>query len=227
LGQTAGKKPSAPKADGRKTIGLVSEIGATFEVRKIGVMLFGNGNTPAGIEGWGIGPFVAAKAAALLKTNFNVVHIKMSKDGLAALASAPGSLFGDRDGHICNVLGKESQGRPFDHYLWVTTSESQYSRTNQLVRGLGIVHREGFNSGWTSARALFAIEVLDGKTCSRLRRDLPPSPQYELPGPVREVDASWMPAAANVPKDARLRDEVKSLIEQGLNQTIPHVLAVN
>jgi hypothetical protein len=180
--KSADKKQTAPRADTRKTIGLVSELGATFEVRKIGIMVFGNEKASAAIESWGIDPFVAAKAATLLKSNFNVVPIKVSKDGLAALASAPGSLLGDRDGYICNVLRKESQGRPFDYFLWVRAWDGEYANTNQLLRGLGIVHRQGMNSGYTFVYALLGVDVLDGKTCSRLRRELPPS-QFQIPGP--------------------------------------------
>jgi hypothetical protein len=224
--KTGDKRQSAPKPDTRKAVGLVSGIGADFEVRKIGIMAFGNEKTSASIESWGIDAFVAAKAAAILKTNFNVVPIRISKDSLAALDAAPGSLFGDRDGHICNVLRKESQGRPFDYYLWVRSWESPYYNTNQLLRGLGIVHREGLTTGDTYVYALLGVDVLDGKTCNRLRRDLPPY-HFSIPGPARAVDKSWMPAAANVPQDARLKELAKTLVEQGLDQTIPNVLAVN
>ncbi len=150
---------------------------------------------------------------------------------MTALASAPGSLFGDRDGYICNVLHKATLGQSFDYYIKVGVKETPFANTNQFVKGLGIVHREGFGSGYTFVHALFNIEVLDGRTCSVVRREEPPSSQgflfAAIHGPTLEVDASWMPSASNAAHDARLKKATRTLVERGLTQALPRVFAAD
>jgi hypothetical protein len=90
----AAKKPAAAP-DPRKTIGLVSELGDTLSVQQIGIMVFGNAKTSVPIENWGIDALVYAKASSIVKAQFNVVPLNLSKEGRSALAAAPGSLFGD------------------------------------------------------------------------------------------------------------------------------------
>ncbi len=223
------KKPPSTKVDTRKTIGFVSEIGTQFEVQKIGIMIFGNEKTSVPIDSWGIDALANTKVTASAKARFNIVSLKLSREGSAALASAPGSLFGDRDGHICNVLRKETLSRTFDYYLRLKPKESAYANTNQFVRGLGIVHRDGLGSGYTFVHALFEMELLDGKSCSVIRSEEPASNQDflfgQLHGPSREVEASWMPVASGAVTDNRLKEATRTLVEQGLTQTIPRVLA--
>jgi hypothetical protein len=225
----AAKKKAEPLADTRKTIGLIPEIGGKFSVQQIGIMVFGNEKNEVPIESWGIDTLVIAKVTSALKARFNVIPLKLSKENEAALEKAPGSLFGDRKGYICNLLRKETLGQPLNYYLRVVPSESQYGSTNQHVRGLGIVHRQGFDTGYTFVHALFQLTVLDGATCEQLRWELPPSSQgflfADIHGPSREVEASWMPSPANAAQDARLRDATRTLVEDGLMKTIPKLFA--
>jgi hypothetical protein len=224
------KKPAPAAPDTRKTIGLISEIGDKFTVQQIGIMIFGNQKREEPIESWGMDAFVAAKFSNAVKARFNAVPIALSPEGKAALAKAPGWLFGDRGGYICNLLQKETKGRVFNYYVRVRPREKPYSNTNQFVGGLGIVHRQGFDTGYTFVHALFDIEVLDGGNCSSVRSLEPPSTQgflfAEIHGPAREVEASWIPAAS-VASDARLKETTQSLVESGLIQTIPQLFATD
>lgn len=228
--KAAARKKPAPAAapDTRKSIALISEIGDKFMVQQIGIMVFGNQKREEPIESWGMDAFVAAKFSETVKTRFKVAPITLTPEGKASLARAPGRLFGDRDGYICNLLRKETKGQAFDYYVRVQPREMPYSTTNQFVRGLGIVHRQGLNTGYTFVHALFDIEVLDGGNCNSVRSAEPPSTQgflfAQVHGPTREVDAAWMPAAA-VASDTRLKEATRSLVQSGLAQTIPQLFA--
>lgn len=133
----APKKPAATP-DPRKTIGLISELGDTLSIQQIGIMVFGNEKTSVPIGNWGIDALVYAKASSIVKAHFNVIFLNLSKEGHSALAAAPGSLFGDRAGYICNVLRKETQGRSFSYYLRVTPREAfwQYESDGRRARCL-------------------------------------------------------------------------------------------
>ena len=190
-------------------------------------MIFGNEKTSAPIDAWGIDAIVAAKVADVLKARFRVVPMQLSKEGQSALASAPGYLFGDRDGYICSLLRKQFPGQQVNYYLRVHASERNFANTNQVIGGLGIVHREGFNTGYTYVHALFWIEVLDGATCKSLRSQDPPYKGGNLltgtnvPGPNLEVEPSWMPNSQTAARDSRLKEATRSLVEQALAQTLP------
>ncbi len=224
---SAKKKASPPAPDTRKTIGLISNIGDKFTVQKIGIMVFGNEKRDEPIESWGIDAAVAAQVSSTFKSSFNVIPIKLSPAGKAALATPPGRLFGDRDGYVCDLLRKETMGQSFNYYLWVQPGVSAYSTTNQTVSGLGIVRPP--SDRLISVYAIFDIELLDGRNCSVLRREVPPSTEdflfRTIYGPSRQVDVSWMPAQSAVVQDNGLREVTKSLVENGLAQSLPRFFA--
>jgi hypothetical protein len=229
-GKAPAKKAVPPPLDMRKKIGLITDIGSTFSVRKIGIMVFGNEEASVPIDGWTIDSFVTSKTATILKAHFNVIPIKLSKEGKAGLADAPGSLFGDRAAHICNVLRKEAPGQSFAYYLWIKPGLNRYRNTNQTLKGLGIIQGKDLITSNTFVHALFAIEAMDGQNCSHIRVEEPSAgngPLFEaIRGPNRKVEDSWMPAAPSAAaQDTRLRDAVKELVEQGMAQALPRVFA--
>jgi hypothetical protein len=229
----SGAKKKAPPdthvSDGRKTIGLIPEIGGTFTVQQVGIMVFGNEKREESIESWGIDAAVSAQVSRTVKARFNVTPIWLSAAGKKALAEAPGSLFGDRDGHICNVLRQEARGQSFNYYVRVRPRETPYGNTNQFLGGLGIVHGQGLDIGSTYVHALFEMEVLDGANCSSLRREWPaPTENFlvmRVHGLSKEVEASWMPAKNTVAQDKRLKEAAWALVEKGLAETIPQLFA--
>jgi hypothetical protein len=229
-GKATGKRGLPPPLDARKKIALITDIGSTFNVRKIGVMVFGNEEASVPVDGWGIDPFVTSKTATILKAHFNVVPLKLSREGKAGLADAPGSLFGDRAAHICSFLRKEAPGQSFAYYLWITPGLKRYRNTNQTLKGLGIVQGKDLITSNTFIHTLFAVEVMDGQNCNHIRVEEPSAGSGSLfeaiRGPNRKVEDSWMPAAPSAAaQDIRLKDAVKQLVEQGLMQSLPHLFA--
>jgi hypothetical protein len=132
--KVAAKNSVSAKTDGRKTIGVVSEIGDSFSIRKTGLDLNEEDMVP--VDNWGLDALVASKAGAILKERFNVVPIKLSKEGKATLAEAPsalsGALFGGQTEYICNVLRKETHGQSFNYFLHVTNMKSPQASARKL-----------------------------------------------------------------------------------------------
>jgi hypothetical protein len=123
-----------------------------------------------------------------------------------------------------------------DFYLVIFRQRSGYGNTNQYLNGIGFLNHD---TGIFSSQYLFAIlsvSLYDGKT-SELRKTelLRTGPALDigeaLTGPgihglYRRVDKTWLP---NPPQAAaqnqKLRDATWSLIEPGLANTIPAMLA--
>jgi hypothetical protein len=224
----AAKKSAPAKPDGRRTIGVVSEIGDSFSIRKLGYTVFENEENMVPVDNWGLDALVAAKAGAILRERFNVIPIKLSKEGRAALAAKPsalsGALFGGRDEYICNVLRKETPGQSFNYFLHVTKGRSFFRLTNQEFKGLGIVQLLDFR---TYVHALILLVVRDGANCKNLHDDAPKTNDgllsRKMYGPHREVDRSWFPAPSSAVQNTRLRDATRELVEQGLEQSVPRL----
>lgn len=225
------KRNASPALEARKKIALITDIGGSFTVRKIGTMVFGNEEASVPVDGWGIDTLVVSKTAAILKGYFSVVALKLSPEGRAKLADAPGSLFGDRAAYLCKVLRKEAPGQSFAYYLRITPGQKRYRNTNQTLAGLGIVQGQDLFTSNTFVHALFAIEVLNGQNCDHIRVEEPSAETTEffdaIRGPNLKVEDSWMPRTlSSAAQDTRLRDTVKKLIEQGLMQSLPHLFAI-
>jgi hypothetical protein len=222
--KAAAKKSIPDRADGKKTIGVISEIGDSFSIRKVGLVVNEEDTVP--VDNWGLDALVAAKAGAIFKGRFNVIPIKLSKEGKRALVAAPSALFGGRAEYICNVLRKESLGQSFNYFLHVTKVKSPVHLTNKDIVGLGIVHRQGLSQD-TYVHALMLLVVRDGATCETLKSDRPEGNGGPLSrlfyGPHREVDQSLFPAPSSAAQNIRLRDATRELVEQGLEQSVPRL----
>lgn len=221
--------PASTASDTRESVGIVSNIGDQFTVQEIGITAFGNEKRAEPIESWGMDALVTAKASAAVQARFKAVPVKLSPAARAALVPPAFTLFGRSSEHVCDVLRKETAGQSFKYYLWVLPGDSAYGATNQSVRGLGIVHQGGVGGGKTYVHAIFDVEILDGRTCESIRREIPPTTEggffTNIHGPAQEVDGSWMPAPSTVAQNARLKDTVRSLAGNGLAATLPKLLA--
>src|SRR5262249_43115974 len=152
----------------------------------------------------------AAKAGAILKERFNVIPIKLSKEGKAALAEAPSALFGGRAEYICKVLRRETHGQSFNYFLHVTNMKSPWGLRKKAIVGLGIVHgfvhRLGFHQD-VYVHAVIHLGARDGATCEIRHSDAPEGNEGILSrpfyGPHRAVDRSWFPAPSSAAQNTR------------------------
>ena len=230
----AAAQPSAPvkpaaSLDTRPKIALIVAIGQRFIVRKVGTKMFGEDMASVPIDGWGIDTLVSSKAAAMLKERFSVVPVKAWAETGAHLMQAPEGLFSGRDGYLCDALRKAAPGQ-FAYYVWVKPTVAKYASTDVKIYGLGIAHGNFALNTSTSVHALFALEVLDGRDCGSVRVVEPASPNdmFETigKGMHMKVDDAWVPAGPReAAQDARLKDTIRQLVGQGLDQALPQLFA--
>jgi hypothetical protein len=239
-GRPAAKK-SEPKAKSAKPagdsgpcqIGVIPVIGDAFVVQKVGLMVFGNELTEVSTSGWGLDDLVVARVRAAAP-GATVRKITAAKDAFAAIKRPEGlsGLFHDTNADLVAAVRQIVAGTHCNRYVLVRRYGSQFSNTNQDVRGIGIV-------GWVGRTYLFAltyIRVFDGEDFSIIKQGAA-STDDESPisralmlnpirGPSRKLEEGHFPA---VPEDAAsnpaLRDDVRALLAASLNQTMPAMLA--
>lgn len=214
---------------GRRSIGVISMLGATFSMQKVGVTVFGNEYKSAPIAGWGIDDVVTSKVASLLGGDADVKRISSPKDAFAAY-EAPGGLFRDHNAEFKEGLRKLTTGQKCDLYLAVVVGGSAFGSTNQSVRGIGIVQGSSVFVNQMWIHALFQMRLYDGRTLELLGWKPAtlgqPTFMAMIRGPNREVEASLWPQTDRVESDVRLRNAVRELIEQGISATLPEVLTL-
>lgn len=221
---TAPKKP-----DTRKSIGVISAIGHTFALQKVGVTVFGNELKEVPIDGWGIDGLVATKISALLSKQFNVRRVTFPKGAFAALET-PGGLFRDSEAELQGIVRKIAAAQKCDLYVVVTRGGSAFGTTNQVVNGLGLVVAANPFFDNSHLYALSMLHLYDGQTFGLLRRQAAsigqPTFLKTIKGPHREVDQSWWPASAQAAQNEKLKAATRTLVEQSLAMTVPNLVGV-
>jgi hypothetical protein len=214
---------------GRRSIGVVSTLGAKFALQRVGVTVFGNEYNVVPVAAWGIDDVVNSKLANLLGVDADVKRIAYDKDAFAAY-EAPGGLFRDRNAELKDALRKVSAGQRCDLYLVVVPSGSSFGSTNQSVSGLGIVQGSSVFVNQMWIHALFQMRLYDGRTLEFLgwkpARLGQTAFMAVIHGPHRQVEASLWPEMGRAEPNLRLRAAVRELVEQALTATLPEVLTL-
>ena len=218
---------------GRKSVGVISAIGDTFNVQKVGLTVFQNSLDEVAIESWGVDERVVAIMSTQLSKKFDVKRISYSKAAFVEVQK-PKPLFAssqeDYRNKIAEILRGIASSQKCDLYVVVTKSASQVGNTNQSVGGVGILFT-GTAALFSSIRlhALFDVRVYDGQTLAVLGHQRGSSAESTLfaviRGPNREVDKSWWPEQAQtVAGDTKVRDATLALVEQGMTATVAELL---
>jgi hypothetical protein len=232
--QPAVKQPAAKQAAPGRSACVLSVIGHAFQVQKIGVMVFGNSRDDIAIDSWGIDDLVARKVSAILGKQFKVRQLAVSRDVRVSYAT-PGLLFRSQDKMLDILRGATAGLVPCDIYVAVTQGGSGFGSTNQRLVGLGIMQHGG-DLGIIKhhfLHALYEIRIYDGNTMAVLSDKTPGTDAFPLSalvgpgirGMSREVDEAWWPAAPQAAaSSAQLKSATWTLIEQGLETTLPGML---
>lgn len=167
-GPALAAQPAKGKPDGRKSVCVVSAIGEAFQLKKIGIMVFGNEEKSVPIRDWKIDQRVSATAARLLQKNFQVRRSALPASGYKSMYEGSGRDYRDAIG---DSLRKIAGNPPCDFYLLVVPGGSQVGSSNQFVAGLGVVQHAGITGYFRRLYALSTILVYDGKSFSLLRED--------------------------------------------------------
>lgn len=231
----ASPQPAQPNVagDGGKCIGVVSAIGDTFFLRKIGITVFGNGQGSVPVESWHIDDIVASKISAFLSKGWTVRRINYPKGAFASL-DGQHALFYNYDDDLQGIVRKVTSSTRCDHYAVVVKGSSNFGTTNQSIYGLGIVEATSILGASDYIHALFAIRIYDGRTFAVLGQRGASVEKWNLlsdfkgpgiRGPYRAVDNSLWPQS-DAAQSTKLRDGIRSLVEQALDATMPEVLRV-
>jgi hypothetical protein len=230
-------KPKAPAtapaaksgaADNGKCIGVLSTIGDTINLQKIGITVFGNDLNKVPIDSWQIDSLVVKKISAYLSKSWSVRPISHPKDAFATLEQDHG-LFYDRDAELTEIIRRVTSPTKCDHYVVVLKGSSGYGTTNQSLYGLGVLEVGAPIMITDMLFALYVIRVYDGQTFALLgqqRATLDENHFSSIHGPFRQIYTNFtFPQPGEVP-GAAVRDGLRSLVEKSLDVTMPQVLRV-
>ena len=156
-------KPSATADSGACQVGVISMIGDTFAVQKIGFTVFSNEYTDVPIEGWGIDDLVVARVRAALP-KAAVRKIPYSKAALEPYEHPAPSLFRNPQAEFTAFVREITANAGCERYVAVIKLTTQVDGTNQAHRGIGLLNR---GIGALTHTFLFtdiSVSVLDGHT---------------------------------------------------------------
>jgi hypothetical protein len=234
--QPAPAKPNLPKPTAAKQaptqngncVGVMSQLGDKFIVKKVGYTAFGNEENEVPVESWHIDDLVAAKISGLLGKRTAVLRIPYKKDVFASLDRP--KLFRDREAEFGEIVRTTTAGTRCARHVVVTGGDSSYGSTNQSLVGLGIVagKKPFFTGDFYHLYALIAVRVYDGETFTQLTRKAAsigqPTFLAMIHGPNREVDESFWPVSPDLAaQNVKLRDAIRELVAQSLDATLPEL----
>lgn len=213
----------------RRSIGVVSLIGDTFTLKKVGITVFGNDLATASIASWGIDRHASGVVAKELATRADVKQIAHSPEVFAAY-QRDGGMFRDMNAELKDGLRKATSGQKHDFYIVLTRSGSQFGSSNQHVVGIGMVQSGSVFVTKTWLHTLFHLGIYDGRTHELLGWKIATIGQERfmamIKGPHRELDSAWWVDAEKVAGDARLKAAVLEMVQQAVATTLPEALAL-
>lgn len=233
------EKPASPALETHALakpcgVGVMSAVGNTFTLRKIGITVFGNEDNKVSLGTWGIDDFIYGKIAAALGSRRSVRRLAYSKPALSAFENGGVNIFRNYDGELRNILREAVAKEGCQRLIAVMKTSTQFSSTNQDISGLGILETGGalLVPKTLNLYAVMSMTIYDGRTFDRVKYKLVSEERginlfsmKAIRGLSREVDTSWWPDPTRVGSDARLRDATRDLIARGLNVTIPDLIA--
>ena len=211
-----------------KSVGVVSAFADRFQVRKLGVTVFGNDESEFPVDAWGIDDVMVGKVRTLLGRRFDVRPVTYRR-----AAFAKGSW-----GGIGAMVREGVTPAPVDAYVVITRGFSQLGATNQSVSGLGILEASGglLNSNRFFLYSLYTVSIIDARELSSkaITASLMPGEaaidllrSTVMRGPHKQVDESWWPTAREAASNQRLKGAVVELIDQSLPNTLQQLQLVN
>jgi hypothetical protein len=222
--------PPAKPADNGKCIGVLSAIGDSFSLQKIGITAFGNERDKVAIDSWQIDNLVVGKISAFMGKSWSVRPISYPKGTFATLEQDHGLLY-DYEAELAGIVRRVTSSTKCTHHVVVLKTSSRYGTSNQSIYGLGILEVGAPLHPWDHIdylHALYVIRVYDGRTFAKLGERRGSFDEWhfsDIQGPYRQVDnASWpRPGAA---PGAAVREGLRSLVAKSLDVTMPQVLRV-
>jgi hypothetical protein len=214
----------ATQPDERKCIGVVSRLGETFTVKKVGIVVFQNEENEVTVDSWRLDDLVAARIDGFLKGQFAVRRIAYPQGAFASIDTP--QLFRNYEAELAAIIRRLAGGTPCSRYIVVNRGFSKLGTSNQTVGGLGIVSTPGLAAS-VNLYALFVMNLYDGETFRWLRAKVASTGQPILfamiKGAHREVDKSLWPDSPQIVQNTSLRDATRELVAQSVDMTLPEL----
>ena len=224
----------AAKLQSLKTVGIISAIGDELTLTQAGLTGFADNEQRFSIESWGVDDLIVTRVSALLAPRFQVQPVSYPRAVFAARQrDAPIAAMNLlRDDPIKEFVRTQVSPPGVDAYIVITKATSKYGSRGRTVAGIGIVNRGAVFGSYVQLHALYVITMIDGHELKAIgKRTAPPLGNddiVKLPGPSRQVDASLLPTATNVPaSNEALKAAVIDLIERSLPATLQDLRLVD
>jgi hypothetical protein len=227
------QKPAAAPtaATATKTIGLISLIGDTFYVKRVGFTAFGNELEKSPVLSWKIDDRVATTVGRILQKKFKIKRIQVPAAAFQTLHEGQ-FIFNGREEAQAKFLGQYTAGQNCDYYLLVSPGGSPLSNTNQGLYGLGVVRWDHILFPGEFVHALSVLTVYDPKM-EKIRWESGTIGQETfmatIKGPHQELkEGNKLPADAKATvADPRTQKIAWELLEKSLTMTVPKLFAAN
>ena len=210
--KTAAAK-QAPQQNGN-CVGVESNLGEKFTVRRIGSSVFGNEINVVPVDSWHIDDLVVANISAALGKRTVVRRIPYHKEAFVSLGTL--KLFRGTEAAIGEGVRTLTAGTRCARYLFVA------GRIGILRTGIGELFTK------INAYARFSLRPYDGETFTLSKRASAPSDEAmwlrAIRSPYRQVDESlWPETPRNAAQNAKLREAIRELVSQGMEATLPEL----
>jgi len=207
------------------TVCLMSSVGQKFELKKIGIMVFGNDERVIPIADWKIDEKVYQKIKTILGSRFTVKKIDIPAETLKNAFDETFGVFRDLRAHRREVLGNLVDSAKCTYLLTITPGGSKYGSSNQFVRGVGVVDAEGLVSDSRRLYALSYLQFFDARTMERIDRTPGGTDEDTLfstiKGPYKDIEAGAEPPAEAFAADPETRKIVWAFLEHSLELSVP------
>ena len=215
----------APPQNGN-CVGVVSNLGEKFTVRKIGYTVFGNEENEVPVESWRIDDLVIAKISGSLGKRAAVRRIAYQKEAFASLDTP--KLFRNYEAEVGEAIRTMTAGTRCARYVVVTRGYRTVGASNQAIGGIGILYDGVGPLSRVNLYALFSLRLYNGETFALLKQKAAPSGESifleAIHGPHRLVDKSFWPESPDrAAQDAKLREAIRELVAQGMDAALPEL----
>ena len=224
------KKPAPPKAaaqtpaaSGPCSVGVFPLLFDQFEVRKIGITVFGNEFKRITVDNWGFDDVVVEHVRAAAGPG--VRRIAFAKAVFEGYVPGIG-MFQNVDSKAPAIVRQAAAQTQCERYVVVTRAVSQYIG-NQSIFGLGIVNSGAPLLSTTALHAMVRIHVHDGQTFAVLKSGNGSlSGANFLTGPPTRIlkGFDWPESPESVSTPA-MREATRKLLGEVLDKSLPELLA--
>ena len=223
--------PETAKAvEKARTVGVISAVGSTFALQKVGITVFGNELNEVPIGSWGLDDAVASRVSAVLAKRFTVRRIAVPQGAFAAYEKP--AAFSNSEQTLRDTVRKLAGSANCDLYIVVTRAGIPFSGTNQVVAGVGMVEGGGaINPDNVTLFAVTSVLLYDGRTFERLVWQRPGttiggSMGKAVNAPSRTLDRTWWPATPQAVNSEKYKAAVRSLLTESVGATVPEMMGL-